>query len=95
MDNNKWFEDTDWFDDNDWLLGGFLLIDLEFNCVRIIDSRDCMMTRNNEGEIVIPFSLLDVEPKGMSREMLSNLIERKIRLRFYFMACYTKIYSML
>src|SRR3569623_1920100 len=67
MDNSDWFEHTDWFDDNDWLLGGFLLIDLESNCARIIDSRDCMMTKNREGEIVIPFSLLNVEPEGMSR----------------------------
>ena len=90
MENSDWYDNTDWFETNDWLLGGFLLIDLKFNCVRIIDSRDCMMTKNNEGEIVISFSLLDVKPEGMSREILYYLIEKKIKLRFYFLACYIK-----
>ena len=90
MNNSDWYDNTDWFEGNDWLLGGFLLIDLKFNCVRIVDSRDCMMEKNNKGEIVIPFSLLEIKPEGMSREKLYYLIEKKIRLRFYFMTCYIK-----
>lgn len=93
MRNYFWDEYSNDSDDNDWLLGGFLLIDLKYNCVRIIDARSCMMVKNSENEIVIPFSLLEVKPEGMSLEALSNVIERKVQFRFYLLACYIKIQS--
>lgn len=91
MHNHSWNEYSNDFDDNDWLLGGFLLIDLKDNCVRIIDAGPCMMVKSSENDITISFSLLEIKPEGMSLEALSNVIERKVQLRFYLLACYMKI----
>lgn len=90
MENSDWYENTDWFEDNDWLLGGTLVMDLTFKCVYIMGSRDSIMMKNKHGEIEIPFSLLNVEPEGMPKEMLGHLIAKRVKLRFYFMACYMK-----
>lgn len=86
--NNNWFDDDYWSESDDWLLGGFLLIDLEYKCARILNTKKCLMTKSDE--ITIPFFLLGVNSDGMSKEALWNLIERKVKLRFYFQACYMK-----
>ena len=88
MNNSNWFDDDYWSEPDDWLLGGFLLIDLEYSCARILNSQKCLMTEKNE--IVIPFFLLEINSAGMSKETLWNLIERKVKLRFYIQACYMK-----
>ena len=53
------------------------------------------MMRTSEYELVIPFSLLGVNPKEMDDfDELWRTVELKMMTRFYLMSCYKKLDSM-
>lgn len=86
----SWAISHQWRTKRTWLLGGALALDLHSNCARVVGSRTMM--RTSEYELVIPFSLLGVNPEEMDDfDELWRTVELKMMTRFYLTACYKKI----